>query len=72
MIESIGLVLRAACAGYSVSSPVGDVKRTVNESPYMRALATTLLREVIAYGLTMFFQAIFCLPVGMSTAMILF
>lgn len=62
MIESIGLVLRAACAGYSVSSPVGDVKRTVNESPYMRALATTRRRDVIACGPMKFFQAIACLP----------
>jgi hypothetical protein len=73
MIESIGLVLRAACAGYSVSSPVGDVKRTVNESPYMRALATTRRRDVIACGPMKFFQAIVVsLVVGVSTAMILF
>jgi hypothetical protein len=71
MIESIGLMLCAACAGISVSSPVAEVKRTVNESPYMMALATTLRREVIAYGPTMLFQAIVCLPVGVSTAMIL-
>jgi len=60
-----------ACAGFSVSSPVGDVKRTVNESPYMRALATTLRRDVIAFGPTKFFQAIACLLVlGVTTAMI--
>jgi hypothetical protein len=61
MMESIGLVLWAACAGFSVSSPVAEVKRTVNESPYMRALATTLRRDVIADGPTKFFQAIVCL-----------
>jgi hypothetical protein len=61
MIESIGLLLRAACAGFSVSSPVAEVKRTVNESPYMRALAITRRRDVIAYGPMIFFQAIVCL-----------
>jgi len=72
MMESIGPALRAACGGFSVSSPVTEVKRTVNESPYMRALATTLRRDVIACGPTMFFQIIVYLPVGVSTAMILF
>jgi len=57
MMESIGLAVGAACAGFSVSSPVGDVNRTVNESPYMRALATTLRRDVMAHGPIKFFQA---------------
>jgi hypothetical protein len=37
----------------------------------MRALATTLRRDVIAFGPTKFFQAIACLLVlGVTTAMI--
>jgi hypothetical protein len=61
MMESIGLAVWATCAGLSVSSPVGDVNRTVNESPYMRALATILRRDVMAHGPIKFFQAIACL-----------
>jgi hypothetical protein len=50
---------------------VADVKRTVNESPYMRALATTLRRDVMACGPIKFFQAIVCLPgCGVSNAMV--
>ena len=71
-MELIGSMPRVACAGVSATPSVGDVKRTVNESPYMMALATTLRRKVIAYGPTRVFQVIFYLPVGVSTAMILF
>ena len=46
---------------FSASSPAAEVKRTASESPYMRAVATTRRRDVIACGLTMFFQVIVCL-----------
>jgi hypothetical protein len=61
MMEITGLVLCMDCAGISTSSPVAEVKRTDNESPYMRALATTLRRDVIAHGPIKFFQAMICL-----------
>ena len=51
----------ADCAGISISSPVAEVKRTANESPYMTAVARPLRRDVIALGPTKFFQIIVCL-----------
>jgi hypothetical protein len=62
MMEITGLVLATDCAGISTSSPAAEVKRTDNESPYMTAEATTLRRDVMARGLTRFFQVIVCLP----------
>ena len=46
-----------------------QLQRTVNEGPYIRALAP-LRRDVITCGPTKFFQGIVCLPVGVSTMMI--
>ena len=57
-MEVMGLVLCADWAELSVSSPVVEVKRTVNESPYTSADASTLRRDVIARGPTKFFQII--------------
>jgi hypothetical protein len=61
MMELTGLAVWTACAGTSVSSPAAEVKRTLNESPYMSAVATTLRRGAIANGLPTFIQAIVCL-----------
>jgi hypothetical protein len=61
MMEVMGLFLWAGCAGSSVCSPVGEVKRTADESPYTTALARALRRDVMARGLTKDFQVIICL-----------
>jgi predicted membrane GTPase involved in stress response len=72
MMEVIGLVLCVDWAGLSVSSPVVEVRRTVNESPYMSADASTLRRDVIASGLTKYLQTIVSLRLllGVGTVMI--
>ena len=68
----MGLVLCVDWAGLSVSSPVVEVRRTVNESPYMSADASTLRRDVIASGLTKYLQTIVSLRLllGVGTLMI--
>ena len=68
----MGLVLCADWAGLSVSSPVVEVRRTVNESPYMSADASTLRRDVIASGLTKHLQTIVSLRLllGVGTVMV--
>jgi predicted membrane GTPase involved in stress response len=72
MMEVMGLVLCVDWAGLSVSSPVVEVRRTVNESPYMSADASTLRRDVIASGLTKYLQTIVSLRLllGVGTVMI--
>jgi hypothetical protein len=60
-----------ACGGICAFSLIGEVKRTVSESPYIRALATILRRDVMAYGPIKFFQTIFgLLVVGLGNAMV--
>jgi hypothetical protein len=58
MMEITALVLCTDCAGISTSSPVAEVKRTANESPYTSAVAAPFRRDVIASRLTKFFQII--------------
>jgi hypothetical protein len=72
MMEVMGLVLCVDWAGLSVSSPVVEVRRTVNESPYMSADASTLRRDVIASGLTKLLQTIVSLRplLGVGTVMV--
>jgi hypothetical protein len=72
MMEVMGLILCVDWAGLSVSSPVVEVRRTVNESPYMSADASTLRRDVIASGLTKLLQTIVSLrPLfGVGTVMV--
>jgi predicted membrane GTPase involved in stress response len=72
MMEVIGLVLCVDWAGLSVSSPVVEVRRTVNDSPYMSADASTLRRDVIASGLTKLLQTIVSLRplLGVGTLMV--
>jgi hypothetical protein len=48
----------AVSGGTSTCSPVADVKRTLSESPYTSALATTLRRGMIAGRVKQFFQVI--------------
>jgi len=60
-----------ACGGLSASSPAAEMKRTVNESPYTRAVATALRRGAIAGRATQFFQIIVSLrPLSVGTLMI--
>ena len=68
----MGLVLCADWAELSISSPVVEVKRTVNESPYTSADASTLRRDVIASGLTKLLQTIVSLRplLGVGTLMV--
>jgi hypothetical protein len=72
MMEVMGLVLCVDWAGLSVSSPVVEVRRTVNDSPYMSADASTLRRDVIASGLTKLLQTIVSLRplLGVGTLMV--
>jgi hypothetical protein len=59
-MDVTGLIPCRDCAGISTSSPVAEVKRMANESPYTIAVATNLSRRAIASGLTKF-QDIVCL-----------
>jgi hypothetical protein len=58
-----------ACGGISISSPVAEVKRTANESPYMIAVAASLRRGAIA-GKLVEFQNIVGLRNGVGTVMV--
>jgi hypothetical protein len=59
MMDITGLASCTDCGGISTSSPVAEVKRTANESPYMMALAAILRRGTSLTGLTKFFQVMF-------------
>jgi hypothetical protein len=61
MIDVAGLVLFRNCVGISTSSPVAEVKRIANESPYTIVVATSLLRGAIARTVTKVFEVIVCL-----------
>jgi hypothetical protein len=70
-MDIAGLVLCRDCAGISTSSPVAEVKRIANESPYTIAVATSLCRGAIAKRLTKVFEVIFCLRLlGLGALMI--
>jgi hypothetical protein len=69
MMEVMRLRLWRACGGISTSSPVAEVKRMANESPYTIALDTALRRGAIASELTKF-QDINCLRYCMGTVMV--
>ena len=73
MMEIMGCALCGECAGISISSPVAEVKRTDNESPYTSAVVRHFRRDVTARRLAKLFQ-IMCvsLVVDVSTAVILF
>jgi hypothetical protein len=66
MMDVTGLRLWTDCGGISISSPVAEVKRTANESPYTIAVAMSLRRGAIVRELTKF-QDIVCLRYCVGT-----
>jgi len=60
-VSSLAMMTAVASVGTSTCSPVADVKRTLNESPYTSALAMILWRGTIAGRAIQFFQVIVCL-----------